>query len=163
MKAFLFFAALCTGCAAQPSAPPIAPTAPICATTAADPLPKTYDELNDEQLARKLMEVTGAGNLGVQLMDSMLDGFRKMPNVSPAFLDEFRKRAKPEDLVDRIVPVYLKHYDRATMLAALRFYESDAGKTMISKLPAVTAESTEVGRAWGKDLATDVLRSMQRP
>lgn len=109
------------------------------------------------------METTGAGKIGQQMLNSMLDDFRKIPNASPRFIEEFRKRAKPEDLVDRIVPVYVKHYDRQTMIAALHFYETKAGRTFITQSPLAAAEAIDIGRAWGKELAEDVARSLQHP
>lgn len=159
----LALALACAGCAGQTPAPtqPSAATLP-CPTSTQAIAPKTYDDLSDEQLARKLMEVTGVRDLVAQSMERMIDNFRRMPKISAAFLDEFQRRAKPEELIERTVPIYLKHYDRATMIATLRFYESEGGRALIAKLPVVTAESAAMGRAWGEEIARDIL-SRQRP
>jgi hypothetical protein len=58
------------------------------------------------------------------------------------------------------VPIYLKHYDREPLLAAIAFYQSDYGQALVSGLPAVTAESMETGRAWGAALANKTLREL---
>ena len=138
-----------------PACPPT-PTSTAAQGGADDGLAK----LGDEQIVRKLLEVTGAGGLGKQVADSMMDTFRKMPNLPPGFIDRFRQNLHTETLVDMIVPIYLKHYDRQTLLAAIRFYESEPGQTMVKGLPAVTAESMETGKAWGADLAKKTLRDL---
>jgi hypothetical protein len=116
--------------------------------------------LTDQQLARTLMEVTGAGNLGKQVADGMMVSFRKMPNIPPAFIDRFKDNIRVDEMVDMVVPVYLKHYDRETMLAAIRFYQSKHGQAMVKALPAVTAECMEIGRAWGAKLARKTFRDL---
>ena len=151
------FAAACGG-----SAPTQAPvTAPASAAPAAAAEPDDgLAKLSDEQVVRKLLEVTGASGLGKQVADSMMDSFRKMPNLPPGFIDRFMQNLHTETLVDMIVPIYLKHYDRQTLIAAIRFYQSAPGQMMVKALPAVTHESMETGKAWGADLARKTLRDL---
>ena len=59
-----------------------------------------------------------------------------------------------------MVPIYVKHYDRETLLAAIAFYESDHGQALIKELPAVTAESMELGRTWGTTIANRTLHDL---
>lgn len=116
--------------------------------------------LTNEQLARKLMEVTGAGNIGKQAADGMIASFRQTSNLPPGFLDRLKDNIRADELVEMIVPVYLKHYDRETTLAAIRFYQSKHGRVIVTALPAVTAESMELGRVWGAKLARKTLRDL---
>jgi|SRR5580658_7009692 hypothetical protein len=111
------------------------------------------DALTEDQLARKILTVTGAADIGKQIGNSMLENLAKMPNVPPGFIERIKENMKVDELTELIVPIYLKHYDRATMIAAIRFYQSEQGRKMVQALPAVTAESTEVGKAWGMALA----------
>src|SRR5262245_45351929 len=113
------FVLLLVGCGHQAAAPPVCPTAPLPNVPVEGPT--SYEHLTHEQLARKLMEMTGAEQLSHQVLESMLENFRKMPNLPPEFLDEFQRRAKPQTLVDLIVPVYVKHYDRDTLIAVIKF------------------------------------------
>jgi hypothetical protein len=160
----ILVACLAAGCGAP--APTQAPLASPAGTPAAAASPAPADpaeglaKLTDEQLVRKLLEVTGASGLGKQVADSMMDSFRKMPNLPPAFVDRFKQNLHTETLVDLIVPIYLKHYDRPTITAAIRFYQSAPGQTMVKGLPAVTAESMEAGKAWGADLARKTLKDL---
>jgi uncharacterized protein len=156
------FATLLIGCGS-----PTVVTAPAATATGAMPCPggaagadDGLDKLTDDQLARKILEVTGAGNLGQQVGDSMLETFSKMPNLPPGFVDRLRQNMHVEQLMDLIVPIYLRHYDRATMIAAIRFYQSDHGKVIVSGLPSVTAESLEAGKTWGAAVARKTLAEL---
>jgi hypothetical protein len=136
-----------------PPAPPSSPAAP----TATDP---TLAHMTDDQVVRKVLDLTGASRLGKQVADGMVANLRKMPDVPGTFLDRFQSNIHPGELVDLLVPIYLKHYDRQTLLATIAFYESDRGRALIKELPAVTAESMEVGRTWGSELAKKTLSDL---
>ena len=113
-----------------------------------------------EAKVRKLMQLSGAGNLGKQLIDAMLDQFNQMPNIPEGFVAKFKEKARAEDLVDLVVPIYVKHFDDATLQAVLDFYQSDAGRTFAAKQPQVLAESQRAGQKWGMELAQKVLAEL---
>ena len=106
------------------------------------------------------LDLTGASKLGEQVADSMLETFRKMPNLPAGFIDKLQQNMHGSDLIELIVPIYLKHYDRETMIQVIRFYQSEPGKALIGALPAVTAESMEAGKVWGKVLAEKTLHDL---
>lgn len=143
------------------SAPPL--KEPATTSTSSSTPDDGLEAMTDEQLVRKLLEVTGAAQLGKQVGDSMIDTFRKMPNLPPGFLDRFQKNMHTDELIELIVPIYLKHYDHPTLVAVIRFYQTDAGKKMIAELPAVTAESMEAGKKWGAKLAKKTLADLGQP
>jgi hypothetical protein len=113
--------------------------------------------MSDEQLARKMLDLTGAASLGKQVLDSMSDTFAKMPGLPAGFMDRFKANAHPEELIELIVPIYLKNFDRKTMMSAIRYYQSEGGQALVAKLPMVTKESIEAGRTWGQKLAAKTL------
>jgi hypothetical protein len=151
-----FASAAATGCAPATGQAPCAPTAAASAAPPADDL----DAKSSEDLATELLDLTGAANLGKQIMDGMSDSMAKMPGLPPGFIDQFKKNAHPDELMKLIIPIYVKNYDRETMIAAIRFYQSKSGRTMIAALPTVTRESMEVGKVWGRDLAQKTLADM---
>jgi hypothetical protein len=158
--ALVFFVAGVTGCSGSSVNQPA--TSPTTATSAGVP-DDGLDAMTDEQLVRKLLEATGAATLGKQVGDSMLDTFKKMPNLPPGFLEKFKENLNAEDLIELIVPIYRKHYEHKTLIAAIRFYQSDAGRAIVKTLPAITAESMEVGKLWGTSLAKKTLRQLGKP
>jgi uncharacterized protein len=131
------------------------------ATPASSPAPRSAaDDPSNEAIARKVLELTGASRLGKQVADGMVENLRKMPNLPPGFLDRFQNNVRTDELMDLMVPIYLKHYDRETLLAAIAFYESDHGQALIKQLPVVTAESMDLARAWGTAIAGRTLRDL---
>ena len=148
------------GCAGNQPASPAAPTSstPAASSNPADEL----DQLSDEEVAMKLLEVTGSAKLGKLVMERMLEQFRAMPMV-PGFLDKFKEKARPEELTEKVAELYLKHYDRPTMIAAIRFYRTEPGAALIAKLPVVTEERMQVGAEWGRKLATQTLEELGVP
>lgn len=147
------------GCAA--ASPQTAAVSPGTTSSAA---PTTPDDglakLDNEQLTRKLLEVTGAASLGMQVADGMMESFRKMSSLPPGFIDRFKKNLRPDSLIELIVPIYMRHLDRDTIIAAIRFYESPSGQRLVKTLPAVTAESMEAGKTWGTELARKTLQDL---
>jgi hypothetical protein len=131
-----------------------------CPESAATEQKDDLDSLSDEELAHKLLSVTGAEGIAQQVMDGMLAEFKRHPDLPPEFVERFRKEADVQHLMDLIVTVYLKHLDRPTMLAAIRFYESEHGRVLISKMPAVTADSMAAGAQWGRELAEKIIKDM---
>jgi hypothetical protein len=123
------------------------------------PRSKTVDP--KEALVRKLLTLSGAGNLGKQVVDAMMDQFKQMPNLPPGFTEKFKEMARPDEIVELIVPVYVKSYDTATLQAVVDFYQSDAGRAFVAKQPLVFAESQKAGQRWGTDLAQKVLAELQ--
>jgi hypothetical protein len=155
--AIAFASAAATGCAPATGQAPCAPTTVASATP---PPADDLDTKSSDDLATELLELTGAANLGKQIMDGMSDSMAKMPGLPPGFIDQFKKNAHPDELMKLIIPIYVKNYDKETMIAAIRFYQSKSGRTMIAALPTVTRESMEVGKVWGRELAQKTLADM---
>jgi hypothetical protein len=144
-----------SACASQ-TPPPAAP----CREP--EPAGGELDRLSDEQMARKMLELTGAAALGKQIMDSMSDSLAKTSGLPPGFMDRFKANARPEELVELIVPIYLKNFDRKTMISAIRYYQSPGGQALLAKLPTATKESIEAGREWGQELAKKTLDELMK-
>jgi|CXWL01.1.fsa_nt_gi hypothetical protein len=111
-----------------------------------------------ERKIRELLESTGSGQLGVQVVNQMLPAFKKMvPQAPESFWQDFMKEVKPETLVELVVPIYDKYFEEAELDAIIAFYASPAGKKTVQVLPAIMAESMQVGQKWGEELAKKVI------
>jgi hypothetical protein len=116
--------------------------------------------LTSEQLATKLLELTGAATLGKQVLDGMALNMSKMRGLPPGFMERLQANAKPEELGALLVPIYVRNFDRDTLVAAIEFYESPHGRAMVAHLPQATKESMEAGQQWGRTLAQKTLADM---
>ncbi|MFD2526387.1 DUF2059 domain-containing protein [Flavihumibacter stibioxidans] len=107
---------------------------------------------------RELMELSGSGKLGVQVMNQMVSSFKnQLTEVPASFWDEFMKEVTGEELVELVVPIYAKHFTDAEIDELIKFYKTPVGRKLIEKLPFITQESYAVGEAWGQKLGEKVI------
>ena len=130
------------------------PVAPVPAAPAIDPA--------FEADIRRLLEASGAGALGAQVMEQMLVAFRPMAPEGPeSFWIELKAEMDPTQLVELTVPVYARHLSHADVKDLLVFYESPIGRKMLVVQPAITADSMAVGQAWGQEIGARVVQRLQ--
>jgi len=111
---------------------------------------------------RKLMQVTGAGDLGIQVMNQMMHSFKQsFPIVPESFWEDFRNEVNADEMVELVIPIYDKHVSQADIREAIRFYESPAGRRIAKALPLVTQESMQAGEAWGKKIGERVAAKLE--
>jgi uncharacterized protein len=119
-------------------------------------------ETQKQKDIRKLLKITGSGELGTQVMGQMIGNMKKaMPQVPEKFWGDFMKEVHTEELVDLIVPVYDRNLTQGDVTELIRFYESPTGKKFVSVLPKITQESMVVGEKWGRELAMKVMAKLQ--
>lgn len=107
------------------------------------------------------MALTGAEDMGQQMLELMTRQFEEMSSLPPDFLEKFREVARQESIVDMLVPVYMKHFSEEDLDAAITFHESPAGKRFLAAQPLVMTEAQEVGERWGVRLAEKALRALE--
>ncbi len=60
---------------------------------------------------RELMDIMGSGRLGVQVITSMIEQYKKtFPDVDSQVWDDVLKEVKPDELVNLVVPIYDKYF-----------------------------------------------------
>jgi len=109
-----------------------------------------------------LMHKTGAGEMGVQVMNQMLPALKQLaPSASDEFWNEFMKEVNSDDLIDQIIPIYQKHLSQSDIDDINKFFDSAAGKRFIASQPAIMQESMVAGQAWGQAIAQKVMLKAQ--
>jgi hypothetical protein len=138
---------------ARADKPPAVPAPPSAAAPAAPAAAPVLDPQKRADLVR-LMQITGATRLGLQLFEQVLTSFKNVvPSAKDSFWTEFRKEVSVDELTDRLLPIYDRHLSPAEVKELIRFYESPIGKKVLAAMPAITAESMQVGQTWGMELA----------
>lgn len=115
-----------------------------------------------EAKVRRLLQLTGAADMGKQVMDRMLDQFAAISGLPDGFIEKFKKLAKPAELVDLVVPINMKHLDEKTLDAALAFWSSPEGQKFQKAQPKILAESMAAGQKWGTELAAKVIAELAK-
>ncbi|MGC8928325.1 MAG: DUF2059 domain-containing protein [Myxococcota bacterium] len=111
---------------------------------------------------RRLLELTGSGNLGMQVMKNMINSYKQMmPDVPQSFWDSFIQEVNADSLVELIIPIYDKYLSHEEVKDIIKFYESPSGKKLIKVLPSITEESMEAGRNWGKEISNKLIKRLQ--
>ncbi len=52
-------------------------------------------------------------------------------------------------IYEMLVPIYKKHLTENEIVAMIEFYEADEGKSVVSNLPRIPADSMQVDVCWG--------------
>lgn len=117
----------------------------------------------EEALARELLEVTGGSEMGLQMMEQMMQSLAaQQPGLPPEFPERFLAEVDPTEIDDLLVPVYVKHLTAAEMEATLEFYRTPAGQSILQKMPLVMEESVRLGQQWGMEVAQRVVEKLEQ-
>ncbi len=121
------------------------------------------EPVSSEVRVRELLTLMRAGDIGLQAIDGMITGMKRaMPGTPEEFWTAFRKKIKPEELVDMLVPVYQRNLSDADIEELIRFYSSPTGKRFVEKQPVILNESMAAGRRWGEVLAQRAIEDLQK-
>jgi len=111
---------------------------------------------------KKLLQLTGASSIGLQMIDGMMHNFKEgLPGVPDDFWTSFRAKIKGDDLVDMVVPVYEKHLTEEDVDGLIAFFSSPTGRRFVEKQPLILADTMKLGEAWGAKLAEEVLTELR--
>lgn len=123
--------------------------APPAATPASPAAPQIPAEKEKE--IRRVLEATGGTAAFVQARQQLIQQFKAtVPEVPSEFWVEFDKELSVEELVAMVVPIYDRHFSLDELKAINAFYATPAGRRLAEKTPIITAESFEIGSAWGQ-------------
>jgi len=112
--------------------------------------------------ARELLEVTGSGNLGLQLMQNIFSSFKnQFPQVPGEFWEEMSKEVTGKELIELVIPIYSKYYTDEELVNLIAFYKSPLGQKVIQKLPLISQDSYYVGQDWGKKVGEKVITRLK--
>jgi hypothetical protein len=99
----------------------------------------------------KMLRLTGMEKLMTQMMGQMISAFkRQMPDTSAEFWNKFEEKLDVHELLEKVIPVYDKYYTLEDLKAVNAFYETPAGKKILSTLPQVSQECMKIGQEWGE-------------
>jgi hypothetical protein len=122
---------------------------------------------------RQLMEVTGAKNMGQELMKAGMEQLRvnvteSHPNnpratqFVDAFVAQFPKHFKPQELNEKVLPIYDKYLSDEDVAGLLDYYRSALGQRMLKVLPQVAQESQALGFSLGQKAAQETLEELRK-
>ena len=133
------------------------------------PLAASAQDTPHRAQIRELMRITGSAELATQFANfASQDMARQLRQARPdiperaiAVLQQevmkiFEERV--DGLLERVVPVYEKHFSPAEISDLLAFYRTPTGRKAIAVMPTVMNESVAAGQAWGRSLGPEIGR-----
>ncbi len=115
-----------------------------------------------EDWAKKVLEASGAGALGTQVVDQMFSMYKaQMPQVPAEYWDNLSKEVSSDGFVELLIPVFARNYSLDELKGLEAFYKSPLGQTLVTKQPQIQKESMQVGAQWGQKIAQKVMKDLQ--
>jgi uncharacterized protein len=150
----------------------VPPKAATQAPAKAAPQSSKVDSQKEARI-RELMDVTGAKNLGQQLIEAGMEQFRSsvqdsQPNnprakqFVDAFVSGFQKHFDVNTLNERVIPIYDKYLTTDDLKGLLDYYRSPLGQRMLKTLPELTRESQAAGFALGQKAAQETMEDLKK-
>lgn len=85
-----------------------------------------------------------------------------VPCVPAAYWEGFIDAGSTREVLDRMVPVYQRHFTEGEVDGLVRFYRSPLGQKVLTVMPETMAEAAKVGQQWGVERRQDMLGELQR-
>jgi len=118
------------------------------------------DTIDDD--IRELLFVTNAANLGDQMLDQIFNAYEKMiPNVPAEIWQKARTKMRATELIELVIPIYAKHFNRDDIKGIISFYKSPIGKKFIDNQGAIMKESMAIGMAWGQEISKKIAEDLK--
>ncbi|MDX1477136.1 MAG: DUF2059 domain-containing protein [Saprospiraceae bacterium] len=121
----------------------------------------TLAQTDFERDTRKFLELTGTAEMAIQVIDQMVGMLQPHYDAPDEFWEEFKKEVSPSDLVDLIVPVYMKYYTHEEVLGLTEFYRTPLGQKAVRVLPSITSEAMLIGQEWGAMLGERIQQKLK--
>lgn len=104
---------------------------------------------------RQLMQVTGSATMMHAMMEQMntrMSAFfqKALPCVQSSYWQDFAGKDAEKNLLDRLIPIYQKHFSKSDMAGLLKFYSTPLGQKVVHEMPKTMREAMQVGQGWGK-------------
>lgn len=118
----------------------------------ANPSPKdSLRSLTHQQLAERIMSITGADKMGDQMIAAMTQQLSNGPAAKTIAPVMEKMRAEMPALTKLLIPIYAKRFSKDEMIDLIAFYESKSGKAMIEKMPLLMQDAMQLSQTWAKD------------
>ncbi len=112
---------------------------------------------------KALMQLTGSGQMGMQMMNQLLPALKGMiPDAPKSFWDDVMADVNADEMENMVIPIYQKYLSESDIQAINSFYQTEAGEKLIRVQPLIMQESVALGQQWGQKIAQQALLKYQR-
>jgi hypothetical protein len=122
----------------------------------------------------QLIKMTQATNMaelvGNAVAQQLANNLRAAdPTISPkafSIIEEetskiFANPATVNGLIERLMPVFAEYYTDQDVRGMIAFYKTPLGQKMIRTNPKIAQASLQIGEAWGRELAPELVKHIR--
>jgi hypothetical protein len=145
---------VCVACLALPTAARAEEPDPAAVAKAKEVMAAAHSDRMADQVITMMEKPLS------QLIESANPGRAK--EVTDLLHDRFipAMRERLPEFTDLAARVYAKHFTVADLEQLIAFYNSPIGKKLLAEQGAMLAEMGQLGQAWGRNVATEVMRKL---
>ena len=112
---------------------------------------------------RELMDVFGVNRM-FQQMNAQMAGMmgQQLPCVPASYWNNFLDEKGMQDLSEKMIPIYQRHFTAEEIDGLLKFYRSPLGRKVVAEMPATMAEGMQIGQQWGRARAEAMMEQLQK-
>ncbi len=112
---------------------------------------------------RKFLKLTHVAELSFADIKSNIELHSQAnPDIPAEFWKELTDKLKPQEFIDRMVPIYEKHFSHEEVKAWIAFFESPHGQSFLKSQLVVLQESSAAGQAYVDEVAAPLLKKLQK-
>lgn len=85
--------------------------------------------------------------------------FKDMPEM---LVDLIKKKFTEDDLIEKIINIYDKHFTLEDVQDLNKFYASPIGVKLLSLAPQISCDMLAMGQEWGEQIAKEVIKEVEQ-
>ncbi len=118
---------------------------------------KTEDDpVQKRALILKFIEVFGTRKVMAQNMEAMLSAVEQQ---KPDMAAKIRERVKVDEIIERLIPLYDKHFTSVELNTYIEFYSSEKGKKLVGHIGEIMKESVDVSASYLKEKFPEMMET----
>jgi hypothetical protein len=103
-----------------------------------------------EEKVRKYLDVSGGIDLMLNTFDHQISSFKRMAPEMNSQFDAMRKVLNPSEMLDDLVPIFVKLIPEHVLDASIAFWETPEGKELRGIGFELQSECTNTAESWAK-------------
>lgn len=112
---------------------------------------------------RKFFKLTNVAELSFADIKNNIElQSRANPDVPAEFWKELLTKLSPQEFIDRMVPIYEKHFSHEEIKAWITFFESPHGQAFLKSQVVVLQECAAASQAYVEEVAAPLLKKLEK-
>lgn len=112
---------------------------------------------------RKFFKLTNVAQLSFADIQNNIElQSRANPDIPAEFWKELVTKLNPQEFIERMVPIYEKHFSHEEIKAWITFFESPHGQAFLKSQVVVLQECAAASQAYVEEVAAPLLKKLEK-